>query len=62
MAEKHDAKDKAKGSRPERRPSALESYVPGPPVTEPDDVGEVPGVEPDGAAASPAEGAPAAAS
>jgi segregation and condensation protein B len=37
LAEKDDAKDKA---------SALEAYVAGPPVSEPDDVGEVPGVEP----------------
>jgi segregation and condensation protein B len=48
LAEKDDAKHKA---------SALEAYVPGPPVTEPDDVGEVPGVEPAREArALPAEG------
>jgi hypothetical protein len=37
LAEKDDAKKKA---------SALEAYVAGAPVSEPDDVGEVPGVEP----------------
>ncbi len=37
LAEKDDEKKKA---------SALEAYVAGPPVNEPDDVGEVPGVEP----------------
>jgi segregation and condensation protein B len=48
LAEKDDAKDKA---------SALEAYVAGPPVSEPDDVGEVPGVEPaPEARALPAEG------
>ncbi len=36
MAEKDD----------EKKASALEAYVAGPPVSEPDDVGEVPGVEP----------------
>jgi segregation and condensation protein B len=56
LAEKDDAKQKAKGTGPERRPSALEAYVPGPPVPEPDDVGEVPAVEPAGDAAAPTEG------
>jgi len=40
--EKDDEKEKG---RPPAD-SALEAYVPGPPVSEPDDVGEVPGVEP----------------
>jgi segregation and condensation protein B len=57
LAEKDDAKDKAEPEAPERRPSALEAYVAGPPVSEPDDVGEVPGVEPaPEARALPAEG------
>jgi len=57
LAEKDDTKHKAKGATPEHRASALEAYVPGPPVAEPDDVGEVPGVEPDaGARALPADG------
>jgi segregation and condensation protein B len=48
LAEKDKPKDKA---------SALEAYVAGPPVSEPDDVGEVPGVEPTREArAQPAEG------
>jgi hypothetical protein len=48
LAEKDDAK---------KKPSALEAYVAGPPVSEPDDVGEVPGVEPEPEArALPAEG------
>jgi len=57
LAEKDDAKHKAGPEAPERRPSALEAYVAGPPVSEPDDVGEVPGVEPaPEARALPAEG------
>ena len=57
MAEKDDAKDKAEPEAPARRPSALAAYVAGPPVSEPDDVGEVPGVEPaPEARALPAEG------
>ena len=51
MDEKDDQK-KAEGEpgagelAPEKG-SALEAYVPGPPVSEPDDVGEVPAVEDD---------------
>jgi len=57
LAEKDDAKDKAEPEAPARRPSALAAYVAGPPVSEPDDVGEVPGVEPaPEARALPAEG------
>ena len=52
MAEKDDKKDE---KQRERRPSALEAYVPGPPVSEPDDVGEVAAVEPAREAAAPAE-------
>jgi len=46
LAEKDDAKNQAEPEAPERRRSALEAYVAGPPVSKPDDVGEVPGVEP----------------
>jgi segregation and condensation protein B len=48
--EKEDPKDVPAGPgqpeppRPER-PSAMDAWQPGPPVSEPDDVGEVPGVE-----------------
>jgi len=52
LAEKDSDKD---GKRRERRPSALEAYVAGPPVSEPDDVGEVAGVEPAREADAPAE-------
>jgi segregation and condensation protein B len=45
LAEK-DARKK-QGSAEEQRPSAVEAYVPGPPVAEPDDVGEEVGVEPE---------------
>jgi segregation and condensation protein B len=38
-------KDDEKGKGEERPDSALEAYVPGPPVSSPDDVGEVPAVE-----------------
>ncbi|HEX9187734.1 MAG TPA: hypothetical protein VGB87_11705, partial [Vicinamibacteria bacterium] len=37
----------------EPRGSALAAYVPGPPVAEPDDVGEVPAVEPEEASVLP---------
>ena len=57
MAEKDDTKDESAPLAPKRRPSALEAYVAGPPVSRPDDVGEVPGVEPDSETrALPAEG------
>ena len=47
MAEKDDA-GKKKSERDEpKRPSAVDAYVAGPPVSEPDDVGEEVGVEPD---------------
>jgi len=47
LAEKDDArKKKTEGDRG-KRPSAMEAYVPGPPIAEPDDVGEVAAVEPD---------------
>jgi segregation and condensation protein B len=47
LAEKDDArKKKSDGDEPKRR-SAVDAYVAGPPVSEPDDVGEEVGVEPD---------------
>jgi segregation and condensation protein B len=52
LAEKDDPKKKDEAARP----SALEAYVPGPPVSEPDDVGEVDAVEPD--PVTPAAAAP----
>jgi segregation and condensation protein B len=39
--------DEKQDETPGERPSALEAYVPGPPVAEPDDVGEVAAVEPE---------------
>jgi segregation and condensation protein B len=50
LDEKDDEKDAeaepgAAGTAPEQKGSALEAYVPGPPVSRPDDVGEVPAVE-----------------
>ncbi|MGE5125012.1 MAG: SMC-Scp complex subunit ScpB [Betaproteobacteria bacterium] len=52
MDEKEDPKDVPAEPEPERpqaprpeRPSAMEAWRPGPPVPEPDDVGEVPAVE-----------------
>ncbi len=50
MDEKDDEKDEPRepdGAAPEAEPagSALEAYVAGPPVSQPDDVGEVPAVE-----------------
>jgi len=50
LDEKDDEKDAelepgAREPAPEKRGSALEAYVAGPPVSEPDDVGAVPGVE-----------------
>ena len=50
MDEKDDEKDAerepgAAGGGPEQKGSALAAYVPGPPVSHPDDVGEVPAVE-----------------
>jgi segregation and condensation protein B len=58
LAEKDDSKKKEGDEA--ARPSALEAYVPGPRVPEPDDVGEVDAVEPESAAeadaAAPAEG------
>ena len=47
MAEKDDAKRKKDEGGEARRPSAMEAYVAGPPVSQPDDVGEEVGVEPD---------------
>jgi segregation and condensation protein B len=47
LAEKDDAKKKKPEGDPGKRPSAMEAYVPGPPIAEPDDVGEVAAVEPD---------------
>jgi len=52
LADKDSKKD---DKQRERRPSALEAYVPGPPVSEPDDVGEVAAVEPAREADAPAE-------
>ncbi len=55
--EKHEppGDEEPQGGAPagEPRPSALEAYVPGPPVSEPDDVGVVPAVE---GASEPEEG------
>ena len=51
MAEKDDTKKESGQQEPEARPSALEAYVAGPPVSEPDDVGEVDAVEPEQRAA-----------
>jgi segregation and condensation protein B len=48
LAEKDDSKKKEGDEA--ARPSALDAYVPGPHVPEPDDVGEVDGVEPESAA------------
>jgi segregation and condensation protein B len=51
LDERDDEREKAgetgeeQAAPPEKRGSALEAYVPGPPVSEPDDVGEVPAVE-----------------
>jgi segregation and condensation protein B len=47
LAEKDDARKKKSDSDEPKRPSAVEAYVAGPPVSEPDDVGEEVGVEPD---------------
>jgi segregation and condensation protein B len=47
LAEKDDAKKKKAEGDDARRPSAMEAYVAGPPIAEPDGVGEVEGVEPD---------------
>jgi segregation and condensation protein B len=47
LAEKDDAKKKKGEGGEAKRPSAMEAYVPGPPIAEPDGVGEVEGVEPD---------------
>jgi segregation and condensation protein B len=47
LAEKDEASKKTQRQEPEPRRSALESYVAGPPVAEPDDVGEVDAVEPE---------------
>jgi len=47
LAEKDDAKRKKDEGGEARRPSAMEAYVAGPPVSQPDDVGEEVGVEPD---------------
>jgi segregation and condensation protein B len=56
LAEKDDPKKKE--GEEAGRPSALAAYVAGPHVPEPDDVGEVDAVEPDGTAPAPrAEGA-----
>jgi segregation and condensation protein B len=46
LAEKDDEKDQADEQPEAERPSALAAYRPGPPVAEPDDVGEVAAVEP----------------
>ena len=54
MAEKDDARKKKEGDTAPR-PSALEAYVSGPHVPEPDDVGEVEAVEPESAPAPAAE-------
>jgi len=47
LAEKDDAKKKKAEGDLGKRPSAMEAYVAGPPIAEPDGVGEVEGVEPD---------------
>ena len=47
LAEKDDAKKKKAEGDEAERPSAMEAYVAGPPIAEPDGVGEVEGVEPD---------------
>ena len=58
MDERDDEKEKGREPAgdeppPEERGSALEAYRPGPPVAEPDDVGEVPAVEPEEASVLP---------
>jgi segregation and condensation protein B len=58
LDEKDDEKEKGPEpagdeATPEARGSALQAYVPGPPVAEPDDVGEVPAVEPEEASVLP---------
>jgi segregation and condensation protein B len=47
LAEKDDAKKKKDAAAEGSRPSAMGAYVAGDPVSEPDGVGEVDGVEPD---------------
>lgn len=53
MSEKEDGKD---GKPAGPRKSALEAWVPGPPVSEPDGIGDVEAVEPERAPLLPAEG------
>ena len=58
MDERDDEKEKGREPAgdeppPEERGSALEAYRPGPPVAEPDDVGEVPAVEAEEASVLP---------